>query len=1044
MIRFFAGHPTAANLLMLILVVMGLMALPEMKRETFPEFTTGTVQISVPYPGASAEEVENGICRIIEDALDSVSNLDELRCEARESIAIAFADIQEGADSKIFLDDINSAIDAVTTFPDLAETVVIQELNRTDQVVSIAVTGPMSPAHLKQYCEDLKTRFLSRGDIPQINISGFSEHQIRIELKADTLRQYGLSAAQIADTIRRQSLDQPLGEISGNEQELLVRLAEQRHTPAEFEDLVVVAGDSGAALRLGDIATIRDTFAEEENQVVFNGERACLLNVTKNRSEDALDVFAAVEAALAAEQPTTPPTVSLYLTQDMASLVEDRLQMIIKNGWQGLILVGLTLWLFFGTRFAFWVAIGLPISFLGGFFVMSMMGQSINMISLVALLVALGLLMDDAIVLAENIASHRAKGKTSLQAAIDGASQVAPGVVSSFLTTLTIFVPLAFLSGEIGSVLKVIPIVLISVLAISLIEAFLILPAHLHHSLAHHDVAQTGFRAKFESGLARVRENWIGRLVDKAIEWRYLSFGLVIALFLVSLGLASSGALKFQGFPEVDGDLVDARVLLPQGTPFHKTQSVVAELQRSLQQLNEEFKPRQPDQQDLVQNVVVKYGTNADAHESGPHLATVSVDLLSAEIRDARISEVLNRWRALSQLPADVINVAFKEPGLGPGGAAINIRLQGGSLETMKAASIELQGWLAGYQGVSDLYDDLRPGKPELRLRLKPGALSLGLDASSVAAQLRAAYFGTTAADIQVGVEAYEIDVRLVEEDRDQIIDLERFTIRAPNGADVPLSSVASIESTRGYSRIQHVDGQRTITIQGNLDSELGNATEILADTEAKFIPQLAKKFPQVQVIFEGATQEDAKTAASMLRAVAIGLIGIFVVLSFQFRSYREPLLVMAIIPMAVIGVFWGHLVMGLTLSMPSILGMISLAGIAVNDSILLVTFIKQHRQEGMSPFDAARQAARARFRAVLLTSATTVAGLIPILSETSLQAQVLIPLVASIAFGLVATTIMVLFLIPLLYMIFEDWGWVRRHEESELTQTDTANFHRS
>ena len=1033
MIRFFTGHPTAANLLMLVLIAMGLISLPEMKRETFPEFTTGTVQITVPYPGATAEDVEDAICRIIEDALDTVNNLDELRCEAREGIALATADIQEGADMQVFLDDINAAIDAVTTFPELAETVVVQELNRTDQVVAIAVTGPMSAAHLKHYCEELKSRLLARGDIPQITINGFSDHQIRIELNADTLRQYGLSAATIADTIARQSMDQPLGEISGSEQELLLRFAEQRRSPREFENLTVVAGDSGAVLRLGDIATITDTFADEETRIIFNNERACLLNITKNRNEDTLEVFDAVERALAEERPLTPPTVSLYLTQDMASLVEDRLSMIIKNGWQGLLLVGLTLWLFFGTRFAFWVAMGLPISFLGGFFFMEIMDQSINMISLVALLVALGLLMDDAIVLAENIATHRAKGKSSLQAAIDGASQVAPGVFSSFLTTLTIFVPLAFLSGEIGSVLKVIPIVLISVLAVSLVEAFLILPAHLHHSLAHHTPQTGGFRARFETGLEYIREHWVGRLVDITIEWRYLTFGLVIALLLVSLGLATSGMLKFQGFPEVDGDQVDARVLLPQGTPLHKTQAVVATLQRSLQQLNEEFKPRQPDQQDLVQNIIVKYGENADAFETGPHLATVSVDLLSAEIRDAPIREVLNRWRTLSELPPDVITVAFKEPGFGPGGAPIDIRLQGGDLDEMKAASIALQAWLSDYAGISDLYDDLRPGKPELRLRLKEGALTLDLDAASIAAQLRAAYFGTTAAEIQVGVESYEIDVRLLAEDRDQLIDLERFTIRAPNGADVPLSSVAVIEPVRGYSRIQHVDGQRTITIQGNLDTEVGNATEILADTQARFLPQLQERFPDIKVIFEGETQENAKTAASMLRAVAIGLIGIFVVLSFQFRSYREPFLVMAIIPTALIGVFWGHLLMGLTLSMPSILGMISLAGIAVNDSILLVTFIKQHRKEGMAPIDAARQAARARFRAVLLTSATTVAGLIPLLSETSLQAQVLIPLVASIAFGLVATTVMVLFMIPVLYVIFEDWGWVKRHEEQEL-----------
>ena len=1030
MIRFFAGHPTAANLLMLILLVMGLLALPDMKRETFPEFTSSLVQITVPYPGASAEEVEDGICRIIEDALDSVSNTEELLCEAREGIGIATAELIEGNDIQIFMDDINSAMDALTTLPELAEKVVVQELNRTDQVVSIAVTGPMPPAHLKQYCEDLKSRLLTRGDIPQISVDGFSDHQIRIELNADTLRQYGLSISAIAETIRRQSLDQPLGEISGSEQELLLRFSEQRRSPQEFENLIVVSGESGAVLRLGDIATIVDTFEDEEQQIIFNEQRACLLNVTKNRSEDTITVFNAVQQALEVEQANKPPSVSLYLTQDRATVVQDRLSMLVKNGWQGLILVGLSLWLFFGTRFAFWVAMGLPVSFMGGFFLMELMGQSINMISLVAMLVALGLLMDDAIVLAENIATHRSRGKSSLQAAIDGAGQVAPGVLASFLTTLAVFGPLAFLSGEIGSILKVIPIVLISVLAISLIEAFLILPAHLHHSLAHHQPSRSGFRQSFESGLENFRENRVGRLVDKAIEWRYLTLGLVIALFLISLSLATSGVLKFQGFPSVDGDQIEARILLPQGTPFHKTQAAVAELQRSIKQLNEEFKPRQPEHNDLVQNIIVKYGENSDAHETGPHLATLSIDLLSGEIRDAALTEIINRWRELSNLPADVISVSFKEPGHRAGGQPIDIRLQGGDLDEMKSASIELQQWLAGYRGVSDLNDDLRPGKPELLLHLKEGALSLGLDTATIAAQLRAAYFGTTVSEVQVGIESYEIDVRFAESDRDQITDLEYFTIRTSNGADVPLNSVATIEQSRGYSRIQHVEGQRTLTVQGNLDTDLNNANEILADTQEKFLPQLAQRYPNVQVLFGGETEENAKTAGSMLQAVAIGLVGIFVVLSFQFRSYREPLLVMAIIPMALIGVFWGHLVMGLTLSMPSMIGMISLAGIAVNDSILLVAFIKEHRQQGMDALQAAQQACRARFRAVLLTSATTVAGLLPILAETSQQAKVLTPLVTSIAFGLVATTVMVLFLIPVLYVIFEDIGWTKKQEE--------------
>ncbi|OOZ39765.1 acriflavin resistance protein [Solemya pervernicosa gill symbiont] len=1040
MIRYFANHPTAANLMMLILLVMGIIALPEMKRETFPEFTARSVQITTAYPGASAEEIEEGICRKLEDAFDGMNNIDELRCEAREGIAIAVADMREGEDAKSFLDDLKSAVDEIDSFPELVETPTVSELNRTDQVVSIAITGPMQPNHLKAYCEGVKQRLLSHGGIPQIEINGFSDHQISIEIPTATLRQYGLSAASIANTIRNQNIDTPIGTLMGDEQELLLRFSEQRRTPEEYAELRVIAGNSGAELRLGDIATITDTFADDNNQIAFNGNRACLLSITKSRSQDTLTVYDAVERALEKERATKPATVEFHLTQDMSSVVRERLSLLVSNGIQGLVLVAATLWLFFGARFSFWVAMGLPVSFLAAFFFMQAFGLSINMISMVALLVALGLLMDDAIVLAENIAAHRARGKSPLQAAIDGTKQVAPGVFSSFLTSISVFGPLAFLSGQMGAVLKVIPMVLIITLAVSLIEAFLILPSHLNHSLSHHDPSESPMRRRFERWLAHVREDWVGALVDRAIAWRYFTLGLVVALFLITIGLTSSGILKFQGFPSIEGDQIEARILLPQGTPLDKTEAVVNEIERAALALNDSFREQQPQQVDIVENSIVRYGLNSDANESGPHLATVSLDLLSTETRNGSIPKLLNRWRELSQLPPEVINVSFKEPTRGPAGKPIEIRLQGNDLDQLKGASLELQTWLAAYRGLSDVSDDMRPGKPELRLRLKPGALNLGLDANTIATQLRAAYFGITATEIQVGIESYEVDISLSEQDRNQISDLSRFTIISATGIAVPLESVVTIEQDRGYARIQHVDGQRSVTVQANLDTRLNNSTEILSHTKKVFLPQLSQQFPQVEVVFQGESKENAKTGDSVLRAVVVGILGIFVILSFQFKSYREPLLVMAIIPMAVIGSFWGHLLMGLTLSMPSIIGLVSLSGIAVNDSILLVTFIKENIRQGMAPLEAAAQASRARFRAVLLTSATTIAGLLPILTETSMQAQILIPLVASIAFGLVATTLMVLFLVPSLYGILHDLNWTREVEPLEGKSDSEAN----
>jgi len=1041
MIRYFAYHPTAANLLMLFLIVIGFVGASSLQRETFPDFSPKEIEIRAVYPGASAEDVEQAICQRLEDAVDGISGIAETRCQALESIAIGVAKMTDNADFSRFLDDVKTEVEAINDFPAQVEQPIIRQLARTDQVVSIAVTGPMAVADLKAYAEQLKHRLKQLPLISQVAVNGFSQHQLQVSVATDALMSYGLNINDLTSAIQRQSVNLPVGGVETHNKEWLIRFTDQRRNVAQLQNLVVIAAnESGAEVRLGDIATITDRFELDEDKIYFNGERAALLKVSKTKEEDTLDVVAQVKDFVMREQQMAPPGVSFKLTQDVSSIVSDRLQMLLKNGLQGLILVFLVMWLFFRMRFAFWVAMGLPVSFLGGLFIMSLLGMSINMITMVALLIGLGLLMDDAIVIAENIATHLQRGKTALQAAVDGTKQVLPGVVSSFLTTMAIFFPLAFLSGDIGAVLKVLPVVLISVLLVSLLEAFFILPSHLGHALAHHENEKTSqFRLKFDAAVEWLRHVVLGSMIDWVIHWRYLFVGLVVALFLGSLGMLAGGHLKFMAFPDIEGDSIEARLLLSPGTPLWRTEAVVNQLVAALDKLDEKYAPLQPDKTPLIQDISIRYNVNLDANETGTHVATVAVDLLTAEKRQGHIDDFLQTWREATGNVPDVISLSFKEPAIGPAGRAIDIRLQGDVLADLNKASDELQQWLRRYRGVVDLMDDLRPGKQEIRLQLREGSMAIGLDAATIANQLRAGFFGSVADEVQIGVESYEINVSLRDLDKNSLDDLLDFRIITAAGHQVPLSTTVDLTIERGYSRIHRIDGQRTVTVSGDVDTRYANAQQVIDDTKANFLVQLQEKYPTVAIYTEGQSAESAETGGSMLQGFAIGLVVIYILLSFQFRSYLEPFAVMIAIPLAMIGVIWGHLLMGLDLSMPSMMGAVSLAGIVVNDSILLVEFLKLRAREGHPIPEAAKLASRQRFRAILLTSVTTIAGLMPLLLEKSLQAQVLIPLATSIVFGLLASTILVLFVVPAVFSILSDFGWVSVEREKHMERAEES-----
>ncbi|MCB1339152.1 MAG: efflux RND transporter permease subunit [Maritimibacter sp.] len=1020
MIRFFAGHPTIANLAMLVFLAAGLIAGPGLLRETFPRAAPSEVEVSVPYPGARPEDVESAICVRIEAAFDAVTDLDSASCEAREGLGRATARMREGADFRGFLAEVTAEVDAITEFPDRAEPAQVRALGLTDFVASVAITGPEDRPGLEAYAEDVRTRMLRWGGIPMVEIRGFGEAELRVDVSDAALRRFGLSISDVAQAIGAESLDMPAGALDGRDRSLLIRVSEERRSPEALADLVLRASEGGGQVRLGEIATVSEGYADATQAITLNGRPAAVFDVTKTRAEDSLDTIDAIQEFLDAERASAPPGVAFEVIADGATVIRERLSLVLVNGLQGLALVFGVLWLVFGLRFAFWVAMGLPVAFMGGIAIMAAAGMSLNLMTTIGLLIVIGLLMDDAIVISENIARLREKGLAPLDAAVEGAQQVFGNVLASFATTAMIFGSLAFLKGDLGAVLRVVPAVMLFVLTVSLIEAFLILPHHLMHSLEH--PRRGRFAARVETGIGRLRDG-AGRIAERMIRARYAVVGLALAVFFVAVAQIAGGALKFTAFPEIDGDTIEARVLLPQGTPQARTDAIVAALVAGLDRVNAALSPEQPGGAELVRSVTVSNGVNRDAFEAGAHVATVSVDLLPSSLRTLRPDPIMEAWRAEVGALPDVVSLKFAESTIGPAGIALDMRLKGDDLDALKAAVAELTAWLASYDGVTSVMDDLRPGKRELRITLKDAAGPMGVTAALVADQLRAAWQGTIVSELQIGARAVEVVARLDPASAADPRSFDEFVVTRADGTAVPLAVVAEVATGRGVARINREDGVRTVTVQGSIDTRIANANAIVSDTLARFVPDLLARHPGIALDVEGQRAEATTTQMSMMKGFVIGLFGVFALLSFQFRSYVEPVVVMLVIPLALAGAIFGHMAMGLDFSMPSLLGYVALAGVVVNNSILLVDFIKHEHGDAGSVAEAAAQAVRARFRAMLLTTTTTLAGLIPILTETSLQAQILVPLVASLVFGLVAASLVVIVVLPAVYAILDDFG---------------------
>lgn len=1035
MIGYFVRHPTAANLLMLVIVLLGLLGMSSLTREVFPEFASDHINVRVVYKGASAEEVEEAICRPIEEEVEGIEGIEEIWATSREGYGMVTVKVADGYRVRDVHKDVENAVDQIDYFPKDVETPITWDVDRIERACTVSVWAERMPEKdLQALAKTIQRELLDLDEVSLVAMTGFTEHRIRVEVRQRDLLSRGLTIGDVARQIEAQSIDLPSGSVETQQREIQIRVVDQRRRAEDFRDLPVKVTPAGARILLRDVATVTDSFEEKWARTTFDGHRCVNLEVQKTRSEDTIGVKNAVKACIDARRQSLPEGVGLELWGDWSAYVSERLGMLAENGAWGFVLVFLTLWFFLRLRLAIWVAVGIPVSFLGTLYVVDQFDMSLNMITMFSLIMALGIIVDDAIVIGENIYAHFVRGTPAVEAAVRGTQEVGLGVLASMLTTVAVFMPLIAMQGEIGKVLRVMPIGVITALAVSLAEAFLVLPNHLRHSLDKASKRPTRARAAIDRFVQWLTEDVYGPMLDWSVKRPLIPLAGMVTLLLIALGILLGGRLKFQLFPELDGDFLVAELELPAGTDPAITKGIVDRIGKALDEVEGGFPP-QPSGEKLVRHVVTSVGfgwsigDNPVPPQSGGHLAQVFVELLGADRRNAKCDRILQRWKqAVGDVP-DVVSLTFEQMQVTPGGKPLDVQLRGEDLGRLKRASLELQGRIADYPGIRNVTDNLRPGKEEVSVRLKPVAPPLGITSAALATQLREAFWGSVAEEFQRGSDTFDVEVLFAPGDRQSLADLDDFEVRTPSGQRVPFHEVATARKVRGYSQIVRVNRKRAISVTADLDTSKGNAKQIMDDLETGFFPGFLERHPGVAINTEGQRKETRETGLSVARGFVIGVCIIFLLLSFVFKSFIEPLIVMAVIPFALIGAVAGHLLMRIDLTMPSIVGLVSLSGIVVNDSILLVSFVKLRLAEGKRVPEAVHLAGMGRFRPVLLTSATTVAGLLPIMLERSLQAQFLIPMAAAISFGLLFATVLVLLLVPCSYSILARLGWSQKIE---------------
>jgi len=1011
-IGLFAQHKVAANLLMVIMLLAGAWGLSNLNVQFFPNFEVEVVNVRTQWSGASSEDVERSITIPLEQTLRTSDGLDKMTSTSSQGLSLITLEFPEGTDMGAATDRAEELVNAVRNLPSDAEATEVTHVVRYEPVARLLVHGPQDIRELRPLVRRIERELLERG-IAKVTITGLPEDELAIQIPQAALGDLGLSLGEVAARITAESRDLPAGTVGRDDVGREVRTLNQRRTELEFEQLALLAERDGRLIRVGDVAEVERRARPNQVALEYRGQPTVELQLLRSATSDSLVSAGIMQDWLAEARGRYPPDVSLTVYDERWTLIQDRINLLLKNGLGGLLLVVGILFLFLNGRVAFWVTVGIPVSFMATLAIVYLAGGSINMISLFALIMALGIIVDDAIVVGEDALTHYQTGEGSLEAAEGGARRMLAPVMSSSLTTVAAFIPLFAISGFIGKFLGDIPFVIVCVIIASLIESFLVLPGHLRHSFKGLQHAAPGrFRQRWDAGFARFRDHYFRRLVSWAVDNRFAIVAIALAFVIVLVGLLRGGRMGFSFFPNVEGNVIVASVTFVAGTPPQRVEDFAEQMEGALYATDEALGGG------LVQvaNVALGRGffSNGRQEQKGDQFASVTVELIPSDGREVRNEAFIEAWESRLKRPPGLEYLTITSRTGGHPGRDLEIRLTGQDATVLKQAALQLSDTLTAIPGVQAVEDDMPYGQQQLVFRLNPLGESLGLSVEDVGRQLRAAFDGELAQIFNEGDDEIEVRVMLPDSERYRLSALDDFSVFLPAGETVPLLSLVELEERRGFKAMRHAEGKLAVTVFADVNKKIANANAVRGQLRTEVLPSMVQQH-DLSWEFTGRAEDQRETADDMKRGALFALAMIYIVLAWVFGSYGWPLVVMAIIPFGVVGALYGHFLMGITPTILSMFGLFALSGIVVNDSIILVVFYKQLREKGMAVREAIVEAACQRLRAVLLTSLTTIAGLLPLLFETSLQAQFLIPMAVSISFGLAFSTFLVLLLVPTL-----------------------------
>lgn len=1023
-IRWMATNHVAANLLMFFFIIGGLIIGQSVKQEIFPEINLDRIMISVNYAGAGPEEIEEGIILKIEESLTGIDGIKKITATANESSGSVIAELYPDMDPDRILQDIKSEVDLITTLPRDAEEPVISKLLNRREVISLVIYGDIPQRSLREMAEQVRDELLEFKEISQVDLSGVRPYEISINISQENLRRYHLTLEQVATRIRQASLDLPGGVIKTKSSEILIRTNERRDYGQGYEEIRLATANG--EIRLGDIARIKDDFAETDVIATFDSKPATMVRIYRIGDQRPVEISRIVQQYIDTKQDQLPASIMISDWNDTSEVFRGRMNLLLKNAGIGLALVLIVLGLFLEIKLALWVMLGIPISFLGSLILMPYFDVSINMISLFAFIMALGIVVDDAIVVGENIYEHQQQDKSPVQAAIDGAYEVSRPVTFAIITSVIAFIPLLNVSGIMGKFIRVIPMVVISILIISLVECLLVLPTHLTLAGRSKKKTRQGGRKTFDKGLTAFIQGPYRRFLKISLDHRYSTVAVAIAVLFLTFGTVKSGIIKFSFMPKVSGNTVKATLEMAPGTPATLTgQNRQILLENALATVK--YFEQERDEKILRHiycldgSTISKGGPagNRGVSQAG-NLAGISIFLTPSETRSTTAAEIGRRWRQQAGNLPGMESLTFTANMIHMG-ANIDVQLAHQDIRVLEEAAARLEQSLVSYPGVNDIASNFSRGKKELQIKLRPTARRLGLTEAELGRQLRNSFHGAEALRLQRGRNEVKVMVRYPEEQRHHLHDLEKMRIRLPDGSEMPLLTAAQVTEGRGFTAIHRNDRKRVVNITADVDSRKANAGEIIAELQKTIFKELDQDYQGLIIDLEGESRERRESLASMGRGFLLAMLAIYALLAIPFRSYSQPLLIMAAIPFGIVGAIFGHMVMGYDLSIMSMFGIVALTGVVVNDSLLLIDYANSRRQEGISNIKAMIEAGTRRFRPILLTSLTTFFGLSPMILETSTQARFLIPMAISLAFGIMAATGITLLLVPSLYLILED-----------------------